>query len=172
MPYVFAIFENLKKIMFKKFLNKIIELFKQGMSKKILAKSLSATFFISIIPIPGTSTLLIGFTSIKFRWNLGLMVLFSYLLMPLQILLFVPLMNFGRLISGKSWISVSTETIYQLFSSGWKAFFIEMGWFTFFAFIGWMATTFILYYFFYRFFLWLLNKSFKKSKADRLKNEN
>jgi len=166
LPYVFAIFENLKKIMFKKFLNKILELFKQGMSKEILAKSLTATFFISIVPIPGTSTLLIGFTSIKFKWNLGLMVLFSYLLMPLQILFFVPLMNFGRLVSGKSLISVSTETIYRLFSAGWKAFFIEMGWFTFFAFIGWIAITFILYYFVYQFFLWLLHNSFKKSKPD------
>lgn len=166
MPYVFAIFENLKKIMIKKLLNKILELFKQGMSKKILAKSLSATFFISIIPIPGTSTLLIGFTSIKYRWNLVLMVLFSYLLMPLQILFFVPLMNFGRLISGKSIISISTETIYRLFSGGWRAFFIDMGWFTFFAFIGWIAMTSLLYYFMYRFFLWLLHKSFNKSKLD------
>lgn len=152
-------------MMFKKLLNKIVELFKQGMSKKILAKSLSATFFISIIPIPGTSTLLIGFTSVKYKWNLGLMVLFSYLLMPFQVLFFVPLMNLGQLISGQSSISISTETVYQLFSVGWKSFFVQMGWFTFYAFIGWVAVTSILFFFVYRFFLWLLHKSFKKSKT-------
>lgn len=166
MPYAFAIFENLKKIMFKKLLNKIFELFKQGMSKKILAKSLSATFFISIIPIPGTSTLLIGFTSVRYKWNLGLMVLFSYLLMPFQVLFFVPLMNLGQLISGKPPVSISPETIYQLFSGGWKNFFIEMGWFTFYAFIGWIVVSTVLFFFVYRFFLWLLHKSFKKSGTD------
>lgn len=152
-------------MMFKKLLNKIVELFKQGMSKKILAKSLSATFFISIIPIPGTSTLLIGFTSVKYKWNLGLMVLFSYLLMPFQLLLFVPLMNLGQLISGQSSISISTETVYQLFSVGWKSFFVQMGWFTFYAFIGWVVVSLTLSFFVYKFFLWLLNKSFKKSKT-------
>lgn len=145
--------------MFKKLLNKIVELFKQGMSKKILATSLSSTLFISIIPIPGTSTLLIGFTSVKYKWNLGLMVLFSYLLMPFQLLLFVPLTNLGRLIFGKSSIPISSETIYQLFSGGWKTFFVEIGWYTFYAFIGWIVVSLTLGFFVYKFFLWLLNKS-------------
>lgn len=75
---------------------KINQLLRQGMGPRQLAWSLAGAFLLGIFPIVGTCNLLVAVVALRFKLNLALMVAVSYVVYPVQMLLFVPFVHLGE----------------------------------------------------------------------------
>jgi uncharacterized protein (DUF2062 family) len=95
----------------KKLWIKLVELFKQGLSPKQLAISLVVSTLVSIFPIIGVSTIVLTCIAIPFRLNLPIMIAMSYILSPLQILLFIPFINLGAYVFNTEHTLLTFEAI-------------------------------------------------------------
>lgn len=83
---------------FKKLFKIIKKPFQQGLNWKEVIKAIIVSLLIAVIPIFGVTTLLLTFISIKFKLNLPIMIVISYLASPLQFILFLPFIHLGETI--------------------------------------------------------------------------
>lgn len=81
-----------------KILKKIKQPFQQGLSRYAIIKAIIVGLLISIFPVFGVTTLLLTAVSIKFKLNLPVMIVVSYLATPLQFMLFMPFIRVGETI--------------------------------------------------------------------------
>ncbi|MBU2527354.1 MAG: DUF2062 domain-containing protein [Bacteroidetes bacterium] len=153
--------------MFKKFIQKIKKLLKQGMSSKTLAVSLSFGLVFSLIPLPWASTLLISFIGLRLRWNIPLLLLLSYVVFPLQLFLLIPFINFGRWMTGLGTFDLTVEHLSMILESGWLFFIRALGLQLVFALFGWLVVsvpTFLA--------SWLLLRRLLKKWPDNMKMDS
>lgn len=104
--------------------NKIKELFKQGLSPQKIAESIIVAILLTIIPVPGVSTLLISVVSLKRKLNLPIMIAISYLFWPLQILLILPFIRLGASIFE---VPTSKHTLEEIMYLAQNNFFKMLG---------------------------------------------
>jgi hypothetical protein len=102
----------------KKIKHKIIGLFSQGLSVKKIAESLIFSGLLTVIPVFGISTLLITVVSVKRKLNLPIMVAFSYVMWPLQILLLVPFIKLGEFLFSIPSTNHSIDKIIAFYNEG------------------------------------------------------
>lgn len=95
----------------KKIWAKFIVLFKQGLSPKQLASSITVSIAISFFPIFGIATIVLALLAVKFKLNLPLMVAISYLVEPIKIVLFLPFINIGANMLGTEHTLLTLEAI-------------------------------------------------------------
>lgn len=81
---------------FNKLYKKIKKPFQQGLSKKELLKAITISLLFTIIPVFGVTTIILAFIALKFKLNLPVMIIISYLATPLQMMLFVPFIHLGE----------------------------------------------------------------------------
>lgn len=115
---------NLKKgsLYWTKTIDKIRQPFQQGLQAKDIVKASIVSFLLSIIPVFGVTTILITISSIKFKLNLPLMIVVSYLAYPLQFLLFLPFIKIGETIFNMQHSMLSFQEIKIAFSTSiWQA---------------------------------------------------
>ena len=79
----------------KKITSKIVGLFKQGLSPKQLALSISIAILISIFPIFGITTIVLTCIALPLKLNLPIAIALSYVVEPLKLLLLIPFINLG-----------------------------------------------------------------------------
>lgn len=147
-----------------KWIQKVVGVFKQGLTPKELSLSIVSAFIIGVIPVLGVSTALIGFTALKFRLNLALMVMVSYFVYPLQFLFFVPFLKLGECLFGMENSGLTIEYMKEAFSNDligalnslWQANLI--------AFISWGLLSFPLGFLFYIILYGILRIALSKQK--------
>lgn len=83
---------------FKQLFQKIKKPFQQGLNGKEVVKAVIFSLLFTVFPIFGVTTLILTFMAIKFKLNLPIMVLISYLASPLQFLFFLPFIHIGETI--------------------------------------------------------------------------
>jgi len=79
-----------------KYFLKIKEIFTQGISLKEIILSAALGSLIGIMPILGVATILITFLTLRFKLNIAVAVVFTYIVAPLQALLFIPFIHLGE----------------------------------------------------------------------------
>jgi len=84
----------------KKTYQKLINVFKQGLTPKQLALSLTVSIVVSMFPIFGITTILLTLLALKLKLNLPIMIIVSYSIEPLKLLLVIPLIKIGGAIFG------------------------------------------------------------------------
>jgi len=84
----------------KKLWAKLVPLFKQGLTPRQLALSITISILVSIFPIYGVATIVLAFLAFRLKLNLPIMVVVSYIAEPLKLLLIIPFINIGRFIFG------------------------------------------------------------------------
>lgn len=77
---------------------KIKQPFQQGLTRYAIAKAIIVGLLISVFPVFGTTTVLLTIISVKFKLNLPVMIVVSYLATPLQFMLFLPFIRVGETI--------------------------------------------------------------------------
>ena len=97
---------------------KIVALFKQGLTAKELCESIIVSGLLSIIPILGVSTFMITTISVKRKLNLPIMIALSYLMWPVQILLIIPFIRVGEFIFSAPPNHHTVDEIISSFQSG------------------------------------------------------
>jgi uncharacterized protein (DUF2062 family) len=96
---------------FKKIWQKLIILFKQGLSPRDLALSIIISILVAIFPVFGITTIALTCIALPLRLNLPIMIAISYIATPLQLLLFIPFINFGASVVGAEHTLLSLEAI-------------------------------------------------------------
>ncbi|MBE0422352.1 MAG: DUF2062 domain-containing protein [Lutibacter sp.] len=79
-----------------KYTLKVKEIFTQGISLKEIILSAALGSLIGIMPILGVATILITFLTLRFKLNIAVAVVFTYIVAPLQALLFIPFIHLGE----------------------------------------------------------------------------
>lgn len=95
----------------KSIYQKVINAFKQGLSPKELALSISVGIIISIFPIFGITTIVLTGIAVYFKLNLPIMIILSYIFEPVKILLIIPFINIGARIFNTEHTLLSLEAI-------------------------------------------------------------
>lgn len=107
----------INSILKNRWVQKFLDLFKQGLTPKELAISVTAAVLLGIIPIVGISTALIAFTALKFRLNAALMIAVSYIVYPFQFALFVPYLKFGEWMFNVEGSGLTLDSMKEAFSN-------------------------------------------------------
>lgn len=84
------------RLNFKTLYQKIKAPFQQGLHWKEVTKAIIINLLFTIIPIYGITTIMLAFIAIKFKLNLPIMIVTSYLATPLQFMLFLPFIHLGE----------------------------------------------------------------------------
>ena len=85
-----------------KFKATFISFFSQGISTQKVSLAIAFGFCIGIIPILGTTTLLCTCIAFVCRLNMPIIQAINYIAYPFQLLLFIPFLKAGSLISGQT----------------------------------------------------------------------
>lgn len=91
--------------------DKIKNLFKQGLTPKQLALSITVATVVSLFPIFGISTIVLTALAVKYKLNLPIMIALSYVVEPLKAILFIPFINIGEKIFGTAHGLLTFEAI-------------------------------------------------------------
>ena len=152
----------MKKI--KTFLNKLVGLLKQGLAPKELALSTLLTLILTVIPVFGVTTILISFTALKLRLNLALMVALSYVIYPLQFILFIPYIKSGEWIFAKTESGLTLDKMIIAFKTDFFLAIKELGIAVLGAILSWGISSILIGIPLYYLLLWLFNFT-QKSRA-------
>lgn len=83
---------------FQNIFQKIKKPFQQGLSASEVIKAIIVSLLFTVFPIFGVTTILLTFMAIKFKLNLPVMIIISYIATPLQFVLFLPFIHIGETI--------------------------------------------------------------------------
>jgi uncharacterized protein (DUF2062 family) len=86
------------QLTFKALFQKIKEPFQQGLGVNEIIKAVIVSLLFTVIPVFGITTILLTFLALKFKLNLPIMVIVSYMATPLQFILFIPFIRVGETI--------------------------------------------------------------------------
>lgn len=82
----------------KYIIGKIKKPFQQGLNAGEVTKAIIVSLLFTVIPVFGITTMLLTLVSIKFKLNLPIMVIISYIATPLQFMFFLPFIHIGETI--------------------------------------------------------------------------
>jgi len=125
-----------KKI--KKIKHKIVALLSQGLSAKKIAQSIIFSGLFTVIPVFGVSTFFITLISIKKKLNLPIMITFSYIMWPLQILLLIPFIKIGEFIFSIPPRKHSIDEIIALYEDSFFKLLSQLSMDFLYAFAAWV----------------------------------
>ncbi|MBW6489811.1 MAG: DUF2062 domain-containing protein [Lentimicrobium sp.] len=101
---------------------------RQGLSPKMISRTIASALFVGTIPVPGVSTLLCALLAAAFKMNLALIQVVNYLVFPLQLLLFLPFINIATRLSGKGVFLEIPHLMEQMTLGNWQNISAELFW--------------------------------------------
>jgi uncharacterized protein (DUF2062 family) len=100
----------------------LLGLLQQGLSPTQLALTIALGVVFGLIPILGVTTLMATFTAMRLRLNVAAMLLISHLMSPVQLLILIPLLQFGaRLVGDGTDTQLTLAQLQHLISHDWMA---------------------------------------------------
>jgi uncharacterized protein (DUF2062 family) len=118
---------------------KLIALFKQGLTPRDLALSITVALLVVIFPFLGLDTIVLTAIAIPFRLNLPIMIAISYLAVPIKFALFIPLINIGSGIFGTERITITMEAIKASYDISILETFKSLSYELLYGFVGWIS---------------------------------
>lgn len=95
----------------KKYWERFKELLKQGITPKQLALSITIAAVVSLFPVFGISTIVLTALAIRFKLNLPIMIVLSYVIEPIKAVLFIPFINIGETLFGTAHTLLTFDAI-------------------------------------------------------------
>ena len=126
-----------QSIFYRKLIQPIIDLLRQGITPEKIALSLAIGVCLGVFPVLGSTTALCTLAAIIFRLNLPAIQLVNYFVYPLQLALLIPFIRFGEIIFRAPHVSLSLTIIFESIKrSAWQTTktYWTSGWH---AMIGW-----------------------------------
>jgi uncharacterized protein (DUF2062 family) len=100
---------------FQNLFQKIKKPFQQGLSGKEVAKAIIVSLLFTVFPVFGVTTILITLAAIKFKLNLPIMIIISYLASPLQFVFFLPFIHIGETVLNTDHTLLTVQQIKNAF---------------------------------------------------------
>jgi len=134
----------------KKYWEKFKELFKQGITPKQLALSITVATVVSLFPIFGISTIILTALAVRLKLNLPIMIALSYIVEPIKAILFIPFINIGESLMGTEHTLLTFEAIKASYALSFWSTMKSLSYELLCGFMGWVITIVpasILFYF-------------------------
>ncbi len=96
------------------FADRLMPLFRQGLSPEKLALAVALGAALSCFPVLGTTTILCTIVALVFRLNLPAIQIGNFLALPLQLALFIPFLRLGERITGAPRLLLSPEQLLSM----------------------------------------------------------
>ena len=119
---------------------RFIALFKQGLTPIEMLQSVLISLVISLLPFYGIATPALTALSVKYRFNLAIMLAISYLIEPVKILLFIPFVNIGGGLFGAEHTQLTFKGIKTSFQEGVFNAIPFLAKELLYGFVGWLTT--------------------------------
>ncbi len=108
----------MKAFLQRRLIEPLIRLLRAGATPRELALSIALGVCLGIIPVLGVSTVLCAAVALALRLNLPAIQLVNYLLTPLQLVLIIPFLRAGELLTGAARFPVTLESGLALLETG------------------------------------------------------
>ncbi len=95
----------------------MVDLLRQGITPEKIALSIALGAVIGIFPVLGSTTILCALAAVVLRLNLPAIQLVNYLIYPVQLILFLPLLQAGSRITGAAPIALSMTDVFGMIKS-------------------------------------------------------
>jgi uncharacterized protein (DUF2062 family) len=95
----------------------ILDLLRQGITPEKVALSIALGVVLGVFPMLGTTTLLCAGVAIVLRLNLPAIQLVNFLIYPMQLILFLPLLRAGSRIAKAAPVTMSLKQIFAMMQS-------------------------------------------------------
>ena len=99
----------------------VLNLLRQGMTPHKLAVTVAVGTVVGILPALGVTTVMGTALAARFRLNIAATVLVSYLVHPLQLLLFIPFIKAGVFMFGLDDLKLTLDEMIAMFQLDWLA---------------------------------------------------
>jgi hypothetical protein len=96
----------------------LLRLLRSGVAPRELALAIALGATIAIVPVLGVSTPLCAAVALALRLSLPAIQLVNYLLTPVQLLLIIPFLRFGELLTGAPRFPVTLDSGLALLANG------------------------------------------------------
>jgi len=111
---------------------------KKGVSPSEIAAAISVSLAIAVNPIIGTTTILCLLAGKVFRLNHLIMQTINYFSYPLQLLLIIPLVRLGEMITGSEKLPLNPTLIIEEFNRSISGFLVKFGMAGLHGLLGWL----------------------------------
>ena len=135
----------------KKIILPLIRLLKQGVDPSRLALAIASGSVVGVFPVLGIATIICTGIAAFYRLNLPAIQLASYLVFPMQIILFFPFLYIGEVLTDNSLDEISKAKLLETFDMGFLPAIQELKQYFILASIGWffsLTPLFAILYFF------------------------
>ena len=95
----------------------ILDLLRQGITPEKIALSIALGVVLGVFPMLGSTTILCAGVAILLRLNLPAIQLVNFLIYPLQLILFLPLLKAGSRIAKAAPVTISLGRIFAMIRS-------------------------------------------------------
>jgi hypothetical protein len=102
---------------YRKIVLPIIDLLRQGITPEKVALSIALGVTLGIFPVLGSTTILCAAAAVVLRLNLPAIQAVNYLIYPVQLILFLPLLQAGSRIAGAAPVSLSLADVFGMIKS-------------------------------------------------------
>lgn len=96
----------------------LLQLLRQGVTPEKLALSVALGAIVAVVPVLGISTVTCALLALRLRLNMAAIQIVNYLLTPAQLLLIIPFLRFGEMLTGARRFPVTLESGLALLSRG------------------------------------------------------
>jgi uncharacterized protein (DUF2062 family) len=103
------------------------KLLSYGTSPSKIAITITLGMMFGTIPIWGVSTIILAAIALLLRLNMVIIQLANYLVYPIQLLLYLPFLKLGGILSSKQAHTLSYGSIMQFAKTGWTTALAELG---------------------------------------------
>lgn len=101
----------------KKTYEKLVNVFKQGLTPKQLALTITVAIVVSLFPVFGITTVVLTVIALRFKLNLPIMIILSYAIEPIKVLLLIPFIRIGGTIFGTEHTLLDLASIKESFKN-------------------------------------------------------
>lgn len=126
-----------ENIIQKKIILPLVNLLRQGVEPSRLSLALTLGALIGVFPILGIATIACTGVAVFYRLNLPAIQIASYLVFPMQIILFFPFLYIGEALTGNSLDEISKEKLLATFELGFLPAIQELTQYFILASLGW-----------------------------------
>jgi uncharacterized protein (DUF2062 family) len=103
--------------LYRKIVLPIVDLLRQGITPEKIALSIALGAVLGIFPVLGSTTILCAAAAVVLRLNLPAIQLVNYLIYPVQLILFLPLLHAGSRIMRAAPIALSLADVFGMIQS-------------------------------------------------------
>ncbi len=142
----------------QKLLQPVLHELSKGRTVPELALAITLGTAWGMFPVIGTSTVILLLLTSLLRLNHPAVQLFNYLLYPLQILLLIPFVKIGYMLSPEKFPGVTIETVREIFDESWSDAVISLADILLHGILGWFVVVIPLSFVIYVSFKGILRK--------------